>query len=81
MTPGHFVEAIRVDMARCMLQDTNQPLQRIATACGFSTTEALRRAFVRQLGVTPRQYRARFQSSYRPAAAARRNEAVVLQPG
>jgi transcriptional regulator GlxA family with amidase domain len=63
VTPADFVEATRVDMARRLLEDTNLPLQRIATDCGFSSLEALRRAFIRKLGVGPRDYRLRFRSA------------------
>ena len=63
ITPGDFVEATRVDAARRLLEETNLPLQRVASASGFGSTEALRRAFVRQLGVRPTDYRSRFHSS------------------
>ncbi|MGH6673305.1 MAG: helix-turn-helix domain-containing protein [Xanthobacteraceae bacterium] len=36
------------------------PLKRIATDCGFGKEERLRRAFARQVGTTPAEYRARF---------------------
>jgi transcriptional regulator GlxA family with amidase domain len=63
ITPADFVEATRVDAARRLLEETNLPLQRVASASGFGSTEALRRAFLRQLGVRPADYRARFRSS------------------
>lgn len=61
MTPAEFVAKARVDAARRMLEDTQQPLQRIATQCGFETVNNLRRAFLRQLGTTPLEYRKRFK--------------------
>ncbi|MCW2241671.1 GlxA family transcriptional regulator [Azospirillum canadense] len=61
MTPGDFVEAARVDAARRMLEDTDTPLQRVAARCGFGNTNALRRAFLRRLQVTPGEYRRRFE--------------------
>jgi transcriptional regulator GlxA family with amidase domain len=36
------------------------PIKRIASACGFGQEERLRRAFGRQVGTTPAEYRARF---------------------
>jgi transcriptional regulator GlxA family with amidase domain len=63
ITPADFVEATRVDTARRLLEETNLPLQRVASVSGFGSTEALRRAFVRQLGVRPTDYRSRFHSS------------------
>ena len=38
---------------------TNEP---IAQRCGFGEPDALRRAFLRRFGVTPRGYRSRFHS-------------------
>lgn len=65
MTPADFVEATRVDAARQLLEDTALPLQRIASACGFASPDSLRRAFLRRLGVRPRDYRLRFRASRR----------------
>ena len=41
-------------------------LDEAARACGYGTPEAMRRAFVRALGVSPAEYRRRF----RPRASA-----------
>jgi transcriptional regulator GlxA family with amidase domain len=65
MTPADFVEATRVEAARRLLEETDLPLQRVAPACGFSTPQALRRAFHRRLGILPAKYRVRFHSSQR----------------
>jgi transcriptional regulator GlxA family with amidase domain len=63
ITPADFVEATRVDAARRLLEETDLPLQRVASVSGFGSTEALRRSFLRQLGMRPSDYRARFRSS------------------
>jgi transcriptional regulator GlxA family with amidase domain len=42
-----------------MLEESTLPLQRIAFESGFSSAQALRRAFRRRLGVTPREHRSR----------------------
>jgi transcriptional regulator GlxA family with amidase domain len=47
ITPADFVEATRVDAARRLLEETDLPLQRVASLSGFGSTEALRRAFLR----------------------------------
>jgi transcriptional regulator GlxA family with amidase domain len=62
MTPADFVEATRVDAARRMLEEGGLPFQRIASECGFTGSDTLRRAFLRRLAVTPRDYRSRFRS-------------------
>lgn len=63
MTVGAYVEATRLDLARRLLEAGDLPLKSVATGSGFGTAEALRRAFVRRLGVTPVEYRARFRST------------------
>lgn len=62
-TPREYIERIRLDEARRQIEDTDLPAQTVATRCGFGTVYSLRRAFVRQLGVTPQWYRAQFRSS------------------
>lgn len=63
MTPADFVAAARVDAARRLLEDTSQPLQRIAAACGFTDVSTMRRTFARTIGVAPNEYRSRFRPS------------------
>lgn len=62
ITPADFAAAARTDAARRMLEDTTQPLQRIAVLCGFGNLHGMRRAFMKTIGVTPSEYRNRFQS-------------------
>lgn len=61
-TPHHYVERIRIDEAKRLIEDTDLPAQTVAKQCGFGTVDSLRRAFVRHVGVTPQWYRARFQN-------------------
>ncbi|MGI9601169.1 MAG: GlxA family transcriptional regulator, partial [Acidimicrobiales bacterium] len=56
-TPGRYVEAIRIDAARQLLEVEPVGLSEIARRCGFGTTETLRRSFHRRLGVSPDHYR------------------------
>ena len=60
LTPGAYVEAIRVERARALLETTGEGLEAIARRCGFGTVETLRRSFARRLHVSPSDYRARF---------------------
>jgi transcriptional regulator GlxA family with amidase domain len=69
-TPAAFVDAARIDAARRMLADTRTPLQRVARACGFGTVNSMRRVFVRNLGVSPHDYRKSFRSAYSDRDAA-----------
>jgi transcriptional regulator GlxA family with amidase domain len=61
MTPGDFVEMARVDAARRLLEDTDKPLQRVASSCGFANPDMMRRAFLRRIGTGPSEYRERFR--------------------
>jgi transcriptional regulator GlxA family with amidase domain len=62
-TPGHYVERVRVEAARRRLEDTTDTVGVIARACGFGTSETMRRSFLRRLGVAPDHYRRRFGSA------------------
>ena len=59
-TPAKTVEAMRLEAACRALEETDLPLKSIAAAAGHGDEQALRRAFQRQLGVSPTQYRDRF---------------------
>jgi transcriptional regulator GlxA family with amidase domain len=61
MTPAAYVEQLRVERARQLLEDSADPIDLISTRCGFGTPETMRRAFGRRAGVPPAQYRARFR--------------------
>lgn len=58
--PMAFIESARLEAARRMLEQEGLPLKSVAARSGFGSDEALRRAFVRHLGITPRDYRQRF---------------------
>jgi len=61
MTPGDFVEMARVDSARRLLEDTDKPLGRVASSCGFANPDVMRRAFLRRIGTGPTEYREHFR--------------------
>jgi transcriptional regulator GlxA family with amidase domain len=60
VTPARMVEKIRIEAVRRALEDTDMPIKKIASVCGFGQEERLRRAFARQVGTTPAEYRRRF---------------------
>ncbi|MFD3694791.1 GlxA family transcriptional regulator [Streptomyces sp. NPDC058646] len=60
VTPGRYVERVRVEHARRLLEESSTGVAQVARACGYRTPEALRRAFVRALGQPPAEYRRRF---------------------
>jgi transcriptional regulator GlxA family with amidase domain len=61
ITSTEFVEMARVDSARRMLEDTDTPLQRVASSCGFANPDTMRRAFLRRIDTGPSEYRERFR--------------------
>jgi transcriptional regulator GlxA family with amidase domain len=60
-TPASYVEALRVERARDLLEDGAPSLEAVAQASGFASAEVLRRAFHRRVGVAPAEYRERFR--------------------
>lgn len=68
VTPGAFVESVRLENAKELLETTRSPVDQVAASCGFGTPETLRRAFARRLGVSPAQYRDRFNAHAQEAA-------------
>jgi transcriptional regulator GlxA family with amidase domain len=61
MTPGRYVDRVRLEHARRLLEDTSDGVEEISRASGYGTPEAMRRAFVKILGTAPVEYRRRFR--------------------
>jgi len=59
-TPGAFVENLRLDEARQRLTMPNQNIESVAASVGFKSADVFRRAFERRYGITPGNYRKRF---------------------
>lgn len=56
-SPARYVDRIRVEAARAILERETIGLGAVATRTGFSSAETLRRAFHRRLGISPADYR------------------------
>jgi len=65
VTPACFVEQVRLTIARSKIEQTQLPLKLISEQSGFGSDEQMRRAFQRQLKVSPQAYRERFQFTHR----------------
>jgi transcriptional regulator GlxA family with amidase domain len=63
LTAGAYVERVRIEAARAMLEGGDEGLPVVADRTGFGSTETMRRAFLRELGVTPGAYRSRFRTT------------------
>jgi len=57
-SPGRLVRRVRLEVAARMLAATGLPVSQIARACGFSSAETLRQAFVARYHLTPSLFRA-----------------------
>ena len=58
--PGRYVDRVRLEAARRLLEDSRDGVEQIARTCGYHTPEAMRRAFQQALNVSPAEYRRRF---------------------
>jgi transcriptional regulator GlxA family with amidase domain len=65
-TPARYVEGVRVDHARRLLESSSRSIDEIARATGFGTVETLQRSFRRRLRITPGDYRRHFSRAGGP---------------
>jgi transcriptional regulator GlxA family with amidase domain len=63
-TPARYVENIRFEMARALLDQRHSATQAAAQA-GFPSYESMRRVFARELGISPAAYQRRFGTARR----------------
>lgn len=63
MTTTDYTQRLRVGRAREMLQNTVDPIETVAWQVGYSDPGAFRKVFTRIVGLTPSDYRHRFNSS------------------
>lgn len=62
-TPARYVERLRLDYARQLLEQKDWRIEEIAQACGFDNSDRLRRSFRRHFALSPIDYRRRFAAS------------------
>jgi transcriptional regulator GlxA family with amidase domain len=60
MTPGRYIEQVRLETARALLHDAQASISTVARLCGFGHPENLRRTFHKHLAVSPQAYSARY---------------------
>ena len=61
MNPGQFVDRLRTEAAQQMIDSSGKGLKEVADACGFRSADAMRRTFLRVLGISPAEYTHRFR--------------------
>lgn len=59
-TPAKYVEEVRLEHARAMLEAGECDIDHVAAVSGFEREERMRKAFLRTFGVSPRQYISHF---------------------
>lgn len=63
-TPARYVESIRFDMAKALL-DQGHTATKVASLAGFPSYESMRRAFVKKMAISPAAYQRRFRTALR----------------
>ncbi|PPD42673.1 MAG: AraC family transcriptional regulator [Methylocystis sp.] len=56
-TPKHFLDRVRFEAARMLLETTQNSVKQLASASGYADETSFRRAFRRYAGMTPGAYR------------------------
>ena len=59
VTPSVFVDQVRIDYSRRLLEETDLPMKTVAYRSGFNSATQMRMIFSRQLDTTPMLYRNR----------------------
>ncbi|MEP6722105.1 MAG: helix-turn-helix domain-containing protein [Variovorax sp.] len=60
MTPGRYVERVRLEAAATLLAHAQASISTVARLCGFEHPENLRRVFHKHMAVSPQAYAERF---------------------
>ena len=68
LTPAKFVEKLRIEIARKYLEDSDLTMDEIAMKCGLGGLVSMRRTFMRDMMVSPSDYRRSFRTSLQPAS-------------
>ena len=58
--PGRYVQHLRVEAARWLLETTQLSLEQIIERVGYADISSFRRLFARETRLSPREYRQRF---------------------
>lgn len=71
MTPSEYHQQLRIARCREMLEFTRKTVEQIAFAAGYEDARGFRRTFKRVIGLSPAEYRRRFQTRPRIATESR----------
>lgn len=59
-SPASYIEGSRVDLAQKLLLEGDLNRQQVAERSGLGSADSLRRVFIRRIGISPGEYKARF---------------------
>jgi transcriptional regulator GlxA family with amidase domain len=59
--PLAYLQSRRIARAKQLLETHDEPLERVVEQCGYTDVSSFRKLFAREVGMTPREYRLRFQ--------------------
>ena len=59
--PIDYVQALRIEEAKQMLETDGVPIEEVSAAVGYEDAASFRRIFKRRVGLTPAAYRRKFQ--------------------
>jgi transcriptional regulator GlxA family with amidase domain len=58
--PASYLQAVRIEAAKAMLERDPTPIQAVSSAVGYDDVAFFRSLFKRSTGMTPAEYRAHF---------------------
>ena len=76
MTPGKYLNRVRIENARILLREGGHSVQFVSDACGFTNSNYFARVFRNSVGMNPRDYARRYASL--PPDAQRRDEDLYV---
>ena len=62
-TPGEYIQTLRVEEAKQMLETTDEPIEHIAAEVGYSEPSSFRSAFRKQVGLSASVYRRKWRGT------------------
>ena len=78
-SPLAYIQALRIEEAKQLLETTSRPVDAIAREVGYEDMASFRRLFRRLAGMTPGEYRRKFQLPSFVGRAAARDERLCRE--
>jgi len=63
ITPGQYLQVLRIEQARKLLETSTMPLENLINAVGYEDLSSFTRLFKKTTGLSPSQYRIKFNRS------------------